>query len=147
MRKIALFLIFFIGFLSFGQEKNATNYDVTKIANYSYIKTKIDLTDIPSNPDTMPEFPDGINAFRDKFTKKIDLFNLKMESGQTMKTKAYFIIEKDGKISNVIAIGDIKYSEAVEKGIKKIKDIWKPATLNGEPVRYLFVWPLGMVNH
>lgn len=146
MKKHILLFFLFCGFFGFGQE-NTANYDVTKIPNYSYLKTKIDLTDIPSNPDTLPEFPGGINAFRNKFNKKIDLFNIKFVPGQTLKTTVYFVVEKDGKIGNVIAVGDINYSEAVEKAIKKIKDIWKPATAQGEPIRFLFLMPLTLINH
>ncbi|MGA9211367.1 MAG: hypothetical protein WBY99_01595 [Kaistella sp.] len=147
MKRITILLILaFSGFV-FAQENSQKKYDITKLPNYSYLKTKIDLSNIETNPDTMPEFPNGINAFRDKFTKKIDLFNVKFENNRTLKTQVYFVVEKDGKINNIIAIGDIKYSEAAEKAVKKIKDIWKPATLNGEPVRYLFNWPLQLMDH
>lgn len=143
-----LILIFTcISFLAYSQEKEPFNNDVTKIPNYSYIKTKIDLSNIPPVIDKAPEFPGGINTFRNKFTQKVSFFNVKSEPGQTLTTKVYFIIERDGTISNVFAIGDKKYSEAVEKAIKKIKDTWSPAIANGEPVRFLFTWPLQLMDH
>ena len=147
MKSTLLLFTFLFNLFIFGQEKTEPNFDVTKIPNYSYLKTKIDLSDMPANIEKLPEFPEGINAFRTKFTEKVDLFNVKAEQGQTLKTKVYFVIEKDGKISNILAVGDIKYSEAVEKAIKKIKDIWTPALANGEPARFLFSMPLSLMNH
>ena len=130
---------------AFAQEKEPISFDVTKIPNYSYVKTKIDLTEIPLLFDTLPEFPGGINAFRTKLTQKINLLNFNSQGQQRLSTMIYFTIEKDGKMSNVLGVGHVKYSEAVEKAFRKIKDIWEPAKFNGEPVRYLFRMPLSMV--
>ena len=143
--KYLLLIFTCVGFFAYGQEKEPIRFDVTKISNYSYIKTKIDLTDIPLLFDTLPEFPGGINAFRTKLLQKINLFNFNPENQQKLSTMIYFTIEKDGKMSNVIGVGHVKYSEAVEKAFRKIKDIWEPARANGEPVRYLFMMPLSMV--
>ena len=57
-------LFTFVGLLAFGQEK--PNMDISQRKEYSILKTKMDLTDVHSNADTIPEFPGGINAFRQK---------------------------------------------------------------------------------
>ncbi|MEC5157569.1 energy transducer TonB [Chryseobacterium sp. MP_3.2] len=145
MKKIILIVFVLCTALAFAQENQPKIFDVTKISNYSYLKTKIDLSDIPLLIDTLPEFPGGINAFRTKVTQKINLFNFNSQGNRRLSTMIYFTIEKDGKMTNVIGVGHIKYSEAVEKGIRKIKDIWEPAKVNGEPVRYLFTLPLSIV--
>lgn len=142
MKKIILLTTFFWGLVSFAQENSTEKFDITKSKDYSYLITKIDLTDIHSEADEIPQYPGGINAFRKNFAQIFDPSVLNERSGTTLKTTAYFIIEKDGSVNNLIAVGDKQYSKLVEKALKKIKTTWKPAIINGEPVRYLFRFPL-----
>ena len=144
MKKIILLFAVFLGFFSIAQENSPEKFDITKSEDYSYLKTKIDLTDIHSEADVLPQYPGGINAFRKNFAEIFDPSILEERSGTTLKTTAYFIIEKDGSVNNLIAVGDKQYSKLVEKALKKIKTTWKPAIINGEPVRYLFRFPLTM---
>ena len=137
---IVLFTL--MGLFAFGQEK--ANMDISQKKEYSILKTKMDLTDVHLNADTIPEFPGGINAFRQKFNQLIDVSSLDPGRGGRMKTTVFFIIEKDGNVSNIATIGDKQYSKEAEKALKQIKSIWKPAILNNEPVRYLFTLPLTM---
>ncbi|MBH1958970.1 MAG: hypothetical protein I8H68_02550 [Flavobacteriia bacterium] len=126
------------------QENSGKDGDITQIKDYDVLKTKIDLTDIYTTVDTPPEFPGGIWAFRNKFAEIFPISNFDEKSGTILKTTAYFIIEKDGKMGNVIAIGDKRYSLAAQKALKQINGLWKPARLNGEPVRFIHALPLTM---
>lgn len=125
------------------QEKPVQNSDITKNKDYHILKTKIDLTDVHTTADTVPEFPGGIGQFRRKYMEIFET-NLDEKSGTVLQATAYFIIEIDGKMSNITAIGDKRLSNDAVKALKKIKTGWKPAIIGGEPVRFLFTYPLTM---
>ncbi|WP_027377003.1 energy transducer TonB [Kaistella palustris] len=137
------FVLLFVGLVAFGQTVLPVT-DVTKVPNYSYLKTKMDLSEVAVRADVLPEFPGGINAFRTTLMNKIDTFNLNPDNLRKMKTRVYFIIEKDGKLTNILAMGDIRYSERLEKALKKVKETWTPAVVNGEPTRFLFTMSLSI---
>jgi protein TonB len=155
MKKILIMFLFLSSAVAFAQitsenvdevaaqEKSVQNSDITKSKDYPILKTKIDLTDVYTTADTPPEFPGGINQFRKKYMEIFET-NLDEKSGTVLRATAYFIIEKDGKMSNITAIGDKRLSGDAVKALKKIKMVWKPAIIGGEPVRFLFNYPLTM---
>ena len=127
MRKIVLVLfVLFTGF-AFAQEKTENNN----------VETTVEKVD------KMPEFPGGINEFRNQFTKVFRSDKIK-EKG-VVKTLILFVIEKDGSIIEVKALGGNQtFNDESIRAIKKIKGTWIPAEMNGEKVRYGFKLPLTM---
>lgn len=127
MRKIVLVLfVLFTGF-AFAQEKTENNN----------VETTVEKVD------KMPEFPGGINEFRNQFTKVFRSDKIK-EKG-VVKTLILFVIEKDGSIIEVKALGGSQtFNDESIRAIKKIKGTWIPAEMNGEKVRYRFKLPLTM---
>lgn len=108
------------------------------------VKPKI----INNNPidkvDVEASFNGGINAFRSKVVENFNTGNFE-GSGDLMKTKITFIVEKDGTISGVKASGsDVAFNREAEKTIKNIKGKWTPAKVNGEFVRSYFNFPISM---
>ena len=147
MKKIIFLLgIFFTSFL-FAQETAAKNpvqntiSDVSALPDYNIIKTKLDLKHVVTKADSIPEFPGEINAFKRKYFENIETLDLKQN--EKVDTRLYFIVEKNGYVRNVTAVAkNKKHAEAAELGVRKIFARWKPAKINGEPVRYLFYFPL-----
>ena len=93
--------------------------------------------------DKIPEFPGGINEFRKKFMKGFKSDKIK-EKG-LVKTLVTFVIEKDGSIIEVKALGGSQsFNDESIRAIKKIKEKWIPAELKGEKVKYSFRMPLTM---
>ena len=146
--KKAIFLLglFFTSFV-FAQEKITKNpvqktiSDISGLPDYSIIKTKLDLKQVVTKADSLPEFPGGINAFKRKYFENIETLDLK--HNEKVDTRLYFIVEKTGYVRNVTAVAkNKKHAEAAEQGVRKIFARWKPAKINGEPVRYLFYFPL-----
>ncbi|MCJ8152193.1 energy transducer TonB [Chryseobacterium sp. SSA4.19] len=63
----------------------------------------------------------------------------------TVRTEVTFVIEKDGSISDVKAIGiNGNFNEEAIRVIKSIKTKWIPAKINSERVRYFYKLPLSM---
>ncbi len=122
--------------------KNTIENNISDIPNYNeLIKKKINLKDVVTTADTAPEFPGGFNVFKQKYFEEMPTVNLKQN--QKLDTRIYFVVEKDGYVRNVAAIGsDKKHAEAAELGIKRIFKRWKPAMKDGKPVRYLYTFPL-----
>ena len=56
-----------------------------------------------------------------------------------------FVVERDGTISNVKAVGaNADFNRESEKVIKSIKGKWNPAKLGGQNVRSYFRFPISM---
>ncbi|MCD1115409.1 energy transducer TonB [Chryseobacterium turcicum] len=115
--------------------------DVSGLPDYEVIKNKLDLKQVVTKADTIPEFPGGMDAFKRKYFENIETLDLK--KNKKLDTRLYFIVEKNGYVRNVTAVSkNKKHAEAAEQGIRKIFIRWKPAKLNGEAVRYIFFFPL-----
>lgn len=86
--------------------------------------------------DLRPEFPSTYASFMDFINKN---FNLSDYDGPTGIMKATFIIEANGKISNIKLVKSLDAMAASE--MKKVLakcPAWKPGEHNGKPVRVMF---------
>lgn len=115
--------------------------DVSGLPDYEVIKNRLDLKQVVTKADTIPEFPGGMDAFKRKYFENIETLDLK--KNEKLDTRLYFIVEKNGYVRNVTAVAkNKKHAAAAEQGMRKIIVRWKPAKLNGEAVRYIFFFPL-----
>lgn len=90
------------------------------------------------------EYPGGINDFRTKFSQT---FKMRKVSGRgQIKSEVRFVIDQQGIITDIIAIGDnISMNKEMERTIKAIsKTKWKPAKIDGHPVKCRFKLPITM---
>ena len=144
MKKAAFFLALFFTTLLSAQDsgkKSVVQKNPTPYPDYSVLQTKMSLKDVVTKADTLPEFPGGIKVFKRKYFESIETLDVKIK--EKVDTRLYFIVEKNGYVRNVTAIGtNKKHAEAAELGLRRIFARWKPATINGEPVRYLMYFPL-----
>ncbi len=144
MKKAVLLLgLFFTPFLycQTSGVKNSVQKSTSPYPDYSFIKTKMNLKDVVTKADTAPEFPGGLKVFKRKYFESIETLDVKIK--EKVDTRLYFIVEKNGYVRNVTAVGtNKKHVEAAEVGLRRIFARWKPATINGEPVRYLMYFPL-----
>lgn len=96
--------------------------------------------------DVLPEFPGGLNSFRNQIATLFNEAVLKGDEG-TIKTEVYFVIDKDGKVSNVEAFGtNVIFDNEAVRSTKSAtaNQTWKPAMKDGKPVRYRYRIPLTM---
>ncbi len=87
----------------------------------------------------------GIDAFRNKVSIIFDTDQFD-GSGEKLSTMITFIVEKDGRISNIKANGkNTNFNSEAEITISKIKGNWQPAKIDGVNVRSYISFPISMV--
>lgn len=140
------------GFAEKDGKETAINFvipkvDVPKGPAVDYVKPAekpIDENAIVAKPDIEAKFPGGIDAFRNQVGKYFNQNDFE-GTGGLMKTTVTFVIEKDGTISNIKAIGnDAYFNKEAIKTVNMIKGKWIPAKVNGKNVRYAFKMPVAM---
>ncbi len=144
MKRITLCIGIFLNIFLFAQD-TSTYTTVTGIPDYAVLKTKMKLDDVVTKADVPPEYPGGKDAFKKTFAEKMDVIDVKSTK---INTTLYFIVEKTGYVRYVKAISDNKqHAQAAEVAIRRMFVKWKPATINGEPVRYLYSFPLTLKKY
>lgn len=110
-------------------------------------KTIISDEELKERGFQMAVYPGGINVFRQKFTQTFDSSNI--NSKGIIKSEAQFIISEEGTVSDIIITGDNKsMNKAMERAVKTLsKTKWKPAELDGKPVKFRFRLPITMEFH
>ena len=114
------------------------------VAAYSQTKeaAEIDNT-IYASVDKMAEFPGGIGAFRNEFAKNVSTKKIKQKG--VFRTEVTFVVEKDGTISEVKAVGqNADFNQAALAAMKKITTKWNPGKKDDVPVRYRFRFPAAL---
>ncbi|MBK9537480.1 MAG: energy transducer TonB [Flavobacteriales bacterium] len=66
-------------------------------------------------------------------------------AGVVGKVLVEFVVEKDGQLTNVKLYKGIPSEALNAEAVRLVRlmDRWEPATLQGEPVRYKFLQPIG----
>jgi protein TonB len=93
--------------------------------------------------ENMPEFPGGMLALRKFLANNVEYPQIAIESGLTGRVIVGFVIDKQGKVTNVKilrGVDDILDKEAV-KVVKKLP-AFKPGSQRGKPVRVSFTVPV-----
>lgn len=139
MMRFILLLAIFFGFLGFGQVKPLTPEDVPE-----EVKKVVDCSSLTFVVMKQPEFPGGMNEFRKKFSENFDSTPLKA-SDTALKTTIYFVVEADGTVNRIKAVGDNEeFNKEAERTVKSINAKYEPALVNNMAVRYLMRFPLSM---
>ena len=139
MMRFILLLAIFFGFLGFGQVRPLTPEDVPED-----VKKVVDCSSLTFVVMKQPEFPGGMNEFRKKFSENFDATPLKA-SDATLKTTIYFVVETDGTVNRIIAVGDNdEFNKEAERALKSIKTKYAPAKVNNLVVRHILRMPLSM---
>lgn len=125
MKKFIFFILLLISGFAFSQVKES-------------IKAESEFND---KVDQASEFPGGINALRAKIAHN---FNVdKVKGSGISRTVITFIVDREGEISFIKAVGKNRsFNKEAKSAVSKIKDIWKPAIVNGEKVRSRYRLPL-----
>ncbi len=109
---------------------------------------KYDYETFPKEVTTPADFETGITGFRKLIANTFDTSTVQLQTG-TSRTTLRFIIDENGIPTNAIAQGDnpeFNLEALVTFYIIKEKNYkWKPAELNGVPVKSAYIVPLVMV--
>ena len=85
----------------------------------------------------------GLNNFRKKVFQGINVSGFKFTG--ILRLKVTFVIETDGKLTNVELVqssGLKEFDEMIVRSISQIRNKWTPAKIHGLPVKYHFRLPL-----
>lgn len=93
--------------------------------------------------ETMPQYPGGDDALMKYLAINISYPQAAKDKGVQGTVFVTFVVEKDGKISNVKILRGIG-SGCDEEVIRVVKEMpeWKPGTQAGKPVRVQFNLPV-----
>ena len=86
----------------------------------------------------MPEFPGGIEELYNFLSSNLQYPKEDMEAGRQGKVIVFFIVEKDGSISNIRVDGGINNTETMnEEALRVVRLMpdWKPGKQRGKAVR------------
>lgn len=141
MKKMIFLFALFCSLSAAAQEFSS----VSQLPDYAVLKTKMKLDDAVTKADTPAEFPGGPETFKKQFAEKMDVIDVKSNK---INTRVYFIVEKTGYVRYVTAIsGNKQHGHAAEVAVRRLYTKWKPAMVNGEPVRYLCTFPLTLKKY
>ncbi|WP_251832517.1 energy transducer TonB [Kaistella pullorum] len=101
----------------------------------------------PYNQIVQPEFPGGIDAFRELVNHRTDVSNFYLKGKGKVTVVVQFKINKEGSIENVTlknSSGLKEYDDIIISAVKSIKKKWTPATLHGIIIDYNFSMPLSL---
>lgn len=121
--------------------KNREDLERLKIPNLP----KVELAN-PKKTDLEQEakYPGGFNNLRGQVA---DLFysDAVLANQEQLKTSVEFVVERDGSITSVHAVGDnFTFNRQAEIAMYLLPEKFEPAQINGMPVRYRFRLPLAM---
>ncbi|MFC6269110.1 energy transducer TonB [Frigoriflavimonas asaccharolytica] len=123
------------------------NEKVSAIASFMVIPNQLygTLKDgyIAEPTQTLAEFPGGMKEFRHLVAMRAD--TRKFTYDRTFRLEITFVIDRDGSIVDAQlaqSSGSDDFDYVILSAVSKIRKKWKPATINGIPVRYRFRIPL-----
>jgi periplasmic protein TonB len=93
--------------------------------------------------DIQPEFPGGINGFKEFLSKNLKYPSAAQSAGVSGKVFLQFTVNQDGSLDNISAIKGIGFGcdeEAIR--VMKLMPSWKPGRQSGRAVRVKFNLPI-----
>ena len=109
----------------------------------SITNTNNNTIEIPVSLEVQPQYPGGIGAFLKTVGKNFKTPEVD-EGIKTLQVLVYFVIEKDGTLSNIRVTRDPGYSLGKEatRVLNNMKIKWSPGYKNGQPVRTAYNLPI-----
>lgn len=94
--------------------------------------------------ETMPEFPGGQGAMMRYIAENLQYPIIAMENGIQGRVICQFVVEKDGRISNIQVIRSSGDASLDKEGVRVISTMpkWIPGKQQGKPVRVTYTMPL-----
>ncbi|MGA9211078.1 hypothetical protein [Kaistella sp.] len=107
---------------------------------------KVDVMHFQNYFTTPPEYEIGINGFRGLVAQHFNTSAVTLEDG-IVRTMARFLVDEQGNISNITAIGDYReFNLLTTIALYEIRNEgkWKPAEKDGIPVPSVLAVPITM---
>lgn len=141
MKKVILFSLMLVSYIGLSQtEKNKQN-TVTNLVIIENLEDKLTDDHVYVSVETMPEYPGGINAFREFIAANYKTPKANKDIKGSLIVQ--FVIETDGSMSNIKVVRDLGYGTGFEAvRVLKLAEKWKPGIQDGKPVRVNYTLPL-----
>ncbi|MDR6764488.1 protein TonB [Flavobacterium sp. 2755] len=146
MKNLILLFTFLITTISFSQTENQVNREETRtVDDYEKIDQVVIDYDkevfIAGKVEVNPEYPGGEKAVFAFLEKKIKISKEILEQQGSQKVFAQFIIEKNGRLSDikVLRSNSPELTKEFTKALKAMK--WTPAKQNNRIVRSSYMLP------
>ena len=128
-----------------GTATTGNTLDTAPKGNTSGTDTNTGNTTVESTitVEKQPQYPGGIAEFLKAVGKKFNTPAVE-EDVKSLKVMVYFVVEKDGTLSNVKVTRDPGYNLGKEalRVLNSMKTKWSPGYKNGEPVRTAYNLPI-----
>ena len=94
--------------------------------------------------ENMPDFPGGQQAMMKYIAENIQYPIIAMENGIQGRVICSFVVEKDGKPSNIQVVRTSGDASLDKEGVRVISTMptWKPGKQRGKPVRVKYTIPV-----
>ena len=99
--------------------------------------------DLPDSVKVEPQYPGGIQKFREYIMRNLEGRNIDIKSDQ-LRMAFQFIVGKDGYLSDIKIVDNGGSAEAAREVVNILCFCprWSPATIDGKPVRMSFNLPV-----
>lgn len=136
MRRFRLLLLLLIGIVVpsffYAQDKQNGNAVQGKDAEYAFEQLEV-----------KPEYPNGNEGLGKYLSENIKYPKKALKNGVSGKVFVQFVIDKTGKVTNVVAVRGVEKSLDKE-AVRVIKSMpkWKPGMKDGQPVKVKYTIPI-----
>lgn len=134
MRRLLLLLLIGMVFpsLFYAQDRQNGNAVQGKDAEYAFEQLEV-----------KPEYPNGNEGLGRYLSENIKYPKKALKNGVSGKVFVQFVIDKTGKVTNVVAVRGVEKSLDKE-AVRVIKSMpkWKPGMKDGQPVKVKYTIPI-----
>lgn len=135
MRRFRLLLLLIgieVPSLFYAQDKQNGNAVQGKDAEYAFEQLEV-----------KPEYPNGNEGLGKYLSENIKYPKKALKNGVSGKVFVQFVIDKTGKVTNVVAVRGVEKSLDKE-AVRVIKSMpkWKPGMKDGQPVKVKYTIPI-----
>ncbi len=134
MRRLLLLLLIGMVFpsLFYAQDKQNGNVVQGKDAEYAFEQLEV-----------KPEYPNGNEGLGKYLSENIKYPKKALKNGVSGKVFVQFVIDKTGKVTNVVAVRGVEKSLDKE-AVRVIRSMpkWKPGMKDGQPVKVKYTIPI-----
>ena len=133
MKQLILFLSIFAFSLSASAQVGGETANSSGVAEES----------VENRPDVLPQYPSGMKGLALFLSHNLKYPEKAMAEKVEGTVALEFIVEKDGWISNIKVLRSVSEEcDAVAVRVVSCRPKWKPATVDGRPVRCRYCQPI-----
>lgn len=141
MKKVILLGLMSISYIGLSQTEKDEQKTISKPVIIENLNNESNKDSIYITTEVMPEYPGGINAFREFVAANFKTPKTNRDIKGTLIIN--FVVEPDGSLSDIEVVRDLGFGTGFEAvRILKLADKWIPGVQDGKPVRVRYTLPI-----